>query len=74
MAFFAERVGLSGEQVTSLTPGRATDACWNDERDRVFIEAEDSLHDTARVGDPLCSRLAHVFADGQLLDLSMPSG
>ena len=74
VAFFAERVGLTSAQVTSLTHGGATDACWSDERDRVLIEAVDSLHDSARIGDPLWGRLAAVFADDELLDLLLLSG
>ena len=74
VAFFAERVGLTDEQVASLTHGRATDACWGDERDRVLIEAVDSLHDTARIDGLLWGRLAGVFADDELLDLLMLSG
>jgi hypothetical protein len=74
VAFFAERVGLTGAQVASLTHGDATDACWRDERDRVLIEAVDSLHDTARIDDVLWGRLARVFADDELLDLLMLSG
>ena len=74
VAFFAQRVGLSAEQITSLTHGMATDACWSEERDRVLIEAVDSLHDTARIEDSLWSRLADVFADAELLDLLLLSG
>lgn len=74
VAFFAERVGLSGEQVTSLTHGMTTDACWTDDRDRVLIEAVDSLHDTSTIGDRLWTRLAALFADDQLLDLLMLCG
>ena len=74
VAFFAERVGLTRDQVTSLTHGEATEACWADDRDRVLIEAVDSLHDTARIDDLLWGRLAGVFADDELLDLLMLSG
>lgn len=74
VAFFAERVGLSGAQVTSLTSGMASDPCWSDERDRVLIDSVDSLHDTARIGDSLWSRLTSVFADEELLDLLLLSG
>lgn len=74
VAFFAERVGLTGAQVTSLTQGGATDACWTDERDRVLIDAVDSLHDRARIDDRLWDRLAGIFADDELLDLLMLTG
>jgi alkylhydroperoxidase family enzyme len=74
VAFFAERVGLSAAQVTSLTHGSAADPCWTDERDQLLIEAADSLHDSARIGDGLWARLAATFTDAQLLDLTMLCG
>ena len=74
VAFFAERVGLTGAQVASLTHGGPTDACWTDDRDRVLLEAVDSLHDTSAIGDRLWERLAAVFAEDQLLDLLLLCG
>jgi alkylhydroperoxidase family enzyme len=74
VAFFAERAGLSGAQITSLTHGAASDACWNGDRDRLLIEAADALHGTADIGDELWSRLAGVFSPEQLLDLLMLCG
>src|SRR5688500_9352212 len=47
VAFFAERVGLDTAQVQSLTAGDPSDDCWTDERDRLLIEAADSLHESA---------------------------
>jgi len=74
VAFFAERAGLSGEQITSLTHGGATDPCWTDERDRLLIEAADALHDSAGIGETLWLRLAGLFSEEQLLDLLMLAG
>lgn len=74
VAFFAQRVGLSNEQIASLTYGKATDACWTDERDRLLIEAVDSLHDASRIDDSLWDRLAATLADDELLDLLMLTG
>ena len=74
VAFFAGRAGLSGEQVTSLTHGRASDPCWADERDRLLIRAADALHDSAGIGDGLWCLLARVFSEEQLLDLMMLAG
>ena len=74
VAFFAQRAGLSGEQITSLTHGGASDPCWADERDRLLIEATDALHDSANIADDLWRRLARIFSDGQLLDLTMLAG
>lgn len=74
IAFFAERVGLSSEQVASLTHGSATDGCWTAARDRVLIEATDALHDGADIDDDLWDRLRQHFSDEQLLDLLMLAG
>jgi alkylhydroperoxidase family enzyme len=74
VAFFAERAGLTGPQLTSLTHGGAGDPCWPGEHDRLLIEAADALHDTARIGDDLWLRLAGEFSDEQLLDLTMLAG
>lgn len=74
IAFFADRVGLSADQISSITHGTASDACWNDERDSVLIEAVDALHDDADVDDGLWRRLRQFFSEEQLLDLLMLSG
>lgn len=74
VAFFAERAGLSSQQVTSLAHGGAGDSCWTGERDRLLIEAADALHDSASIGDDLWHRLAGQFSEEQLLDLTMLAG
>ncbi|HLM63397.1 MAG TPA: carboxymuconolactone decarboxylase family protein [Acidimicrobiales bacterium] len=74
VAYFAERVGLTADQIASLTSGDASDACWTDERDRVLVEAADALHDTHDIDDALWARLAATFDDAQLLDLLALAG
>ncbi len=74
VAFFAERAGLSGPQISSLTCGDASDACWQHDRDRLLIEAVDALHDHADVADGLWRRLAAQFSEAQLLDLLLLCG
>ena len=74
VAFFAERAGLDVEQVVSLTNGSAKDACWNEERDRLLIEAVDALHDGADIDDQLWKRLAATFTVENLLDLFLLCG
>jgi len=74
IAFFADRVGLTSEQVTSLTHGAPTDTCWTDPRDRVLIEVCDALHEGARVEDALWERLSGELAEVQILDLLMLCG
>ena len=74
VAFFAERVGFTPDQVTSLTHGTSDDPCWTDERDRLLVAASDALHDDADIADPLWARLAAEFSEPELLDLLMLCG
>lgn len=74
VAFFADRVALSNEQIGSLANGRPTDVCWSDERDRLLVEAADALHDHGNADDDLHARLAAVFTEAELLDLFMLCG
>ena len=74
VAFFAERVGLTAAQVRSLTFGDGSDRCWVSERDRLLIEAVDSLHDSSRISDPLWDRLEGEFSSEEILDLTMMPG
>jgi alkylhydroperoxidase family enzyme len=74
VAFFADRVGLTAEQIASLTHGASNDACWSSARDRVLIDVADSLHDTARLEDGLWERLVEEMAEAEILDLLMLCG
>ena len=74
VVFFAERVGLTPAQVTSLTHGAAHDPCWEDKRDRLLIRAVDELHDHGVIGDELWAALAAELDEAQLLDVTMLCG
>jgi alkylhydroperoxidase family enzyme len=74
VAFFADRVGLTAEQVRSLTCGSPADDCWDDDRDRLLIAAADALHDTSDIDDELWTALSGTFDAGQLLDILMLCG
>lgn len=74
IAFFAERAGFTGDQITSVTHGRATDPCWVDDRDRVLIEVTDALHDGADIDDDLWQHLRTHMSEEQALDLFMLAG
>lgn len=74
IAFFAERAGFTSDQITSITHGDATDACWTGDRDRVLLEATDALHDGADIDDDLWRRLRAQLSDEQALDLFMLAG
>jgi alkylhydroperoxidase family enzyme len=74
ITFFAERVGLTEDQVRSLAVGGAADPCWTDERDRLAIRLVDELHETSTLGDELWRRLSDAFEVPQLLDMMLLTG
>ena len=74
VAFFAEQVQLSIEQVASLTHGTADDLCWTSARDRLLVEVVDSLHASANVDARLWDRLVGEFDEAEILDLLMLAG
>jgi alkylhydroperoxidase family enzyme len=74
VAYFAERAGLTDEQVASLTHGQPTDGSWDAARDRLLIEMVDSLHDTADIPDELWTELSGAFDEAQLLDQILLTG
>ena len=74
IAFFAERVGLTPEQITSLTHGTAADPCWTEARDRLLLAAVDALHDEADIDDETWTALADELSERELLDVFMLCG
>jgi alkylhydroperoxidase family enzyme len=74
VAFFADRVGLTSAQITSLTHGASADHCWSSPRDRVLIDVADALHDRTRIDDGLWERLSEEMTEAQILDLLMLCG
>jgi alkylhydroperoxidase family enzyme len=73
VTFFAERVGLTAGQVTSLTHGSPDDPCWS-RREALLLEAADALHDRADIDDTLWAELAMELTDVELLDLLLLCG
>jgi Carboxymuconolactone decarboxylase family len=74
IAFFAERAGISIDQIASITHGNTDDACWTEERDRLLIRTADALHDNATIDDALHEHLRAIFNDNELLDIYMLCG
>jgi hypothetical protein len=74
IAFFAERVALTAEQISSLTHGSSADPCWSDERDRLLLDAADALHDDNDIDDALWAGLGALFGPEQMLDVLMLCG
>lgn len=74
IAFFADRVKLTREQVVSLTSGESTDSCWTDLCERALIAFVDALHDSAQVSDQQWNALREHLDEQQILDVCMLSG
>jgi len=74
VAFFAERAGLSRDQVASLAHGFHHDPCWGTERDRLLMRLVDTLHDDSSLPDSLWDDLISEFDEAQVLDLTMLCG
>ena len=74
VAVFADRVGLDGDQIASLTHGSPTDPCWTDPGESALVAATDQLHDTSHLDDAAWSTLAATRSPEQLLDLLFLSG
>jgi alkylhydroperoxidase family enzyme len=74
VAYFAERVGLTREQIASLTYGGPDDACWTERRDRTLIAAVDALHDRADLDDAAFAAMRQWYDDAAILDLVLLAG
>lgn len=68
VAFFAERVTLTPEQVRATVRGDADDPAWSAE-ERLLLRLVDELHDTATISDGLWTGLAAAFTVEQILEL-----
>ena len=71
VAFFAERVGLTPEQVAAVAGG---DPAALPERERLLLRLVDALHDDAQVDDPLWAALRGHFSEEQLVELVALAG
>ena len=68
VAFFAERVGLTSEQVRATARGDGGDPAWSPE-EQLLVRLVDELHDTAQISDDLWAALAAAFSVEQILEL-----
>lgn len=67
VAFFAERVGLTPEQVRASARGPADDPAWPKE-ERLLVRLVDELHDTAAISDALWIELAAALSVEQIYE------
>ena len=74
VAFFAEKAGLTDEQVESLAHGSAADPCWVESRDRLLVLLADELHRTSTVSGSLWSHLVAELDEAEILDALLLCG
>src|SRR4029450_1555854 len=68
VAFFAQRVALTQEQLRATVHGDSNDPAWSDE-ERLLIRMVDELHDSASLSDETWRALAATFKVEQILEL-----
>jgi alkylhydroperoxidase family enzyme len=68
VAFFAQRVALTPEQLRATVHGDSNDPVWSDE-ERLLIRMVDELHDSASLSDATWDALAATFSVEQILEL-----
>jgi alkylhydroperoxidase family enzyme len=67
-AFFAERVGLTPEQLRATVHGGRNDPAWSDD-ERLLVRMVDELHDSGSVSDEVWEGLVATFSLEQILEL-----
>ena len=73
VAGYANRVGLSEEQIYSTVHGNSADPCWNS-KDAAVVEMVDQLHDTGQVSDETWLELGSHFDEKALIELPVLAG
>lgn len=68
VAFFAQRVALTAEQVHATVHGDAGDSAWSAE-EGLLIRVVDELHDSANLSDEVWAALAATFSVEQILEV-----
>jgi alkylhydroperoxidase family enzyme len=72
-ALFAEKAGLSPEQIQSTARGTAEDDCWSDE-DRLLILLCDALHRDCDIDEELWQKLSASFTENAIIEMLMLAG
>jgi len=68
VAFFAQRVGLTPEQLRATVHGGGDDATWSDD-ERLLARMVDELHDSASLSEEVWDDLSATFSVEQILEL-----
>lgn len=73
VGFFAERAGLTADQVRATVQGDANDRAWNEE-DRLVIRIVDQLHERATLDEEVLANATARWTDAQLLEIFALAG
>lgn len=73
VVFFADRVGLTTDQVAASVKGDHDDPAWS-QQDGLLIRLADELHDTAHVSDDLWESLTEHWEPPQLIEFVAVAG
>ena len=68
VAFFAQRVALTAEQVRATQRENGDDPVWSAD-ERLLIRVVDELHDTSAISDGLWRELAAAFSVEHIFEL-----
>ena len=68
VAFFAQRVALTPEQLRATVHVDADDPVWSEE-ERLLVRMVDELHDSAHLSDELWNALAAIFSVEQIFEV-----
>ncbi len=74
VAVFAEKAGLTRDQLRSLTAGDPDDPCWTDPADRAVLHAVDALHARSDLDDDEWNALAAATGPDGAIDLTLLCG
>jgi alkylhydroperoxidase family enzyme len=73
VSFFAQRFGITQEQIEATVHGNSEDPVWSP-RDAILIRLVDELHDTAQVSDKLWHDLKNFWDAQQLIEFIVLTG
>ncbi|MFD0853956.1 carboxymuconolactone decarboxylase family protein [Actinomadura adrarensis] len=71
---FAEKAGLTTDQIASIVTGSPDDECWTDPSDRAVLHAVDALCDTSDLSDDQWQALHAAVGDEGAIDLLLVCG
>jgi hypothetical protein len=74
LAFYADKVDLTAEQIDSLATGQPSDACWTEPAERAVLRAVDELHEGCDLADATWSSLIDTVGEQGALDAVLLAG